>query len=179
MWTRGERGPTGDHGQHGDAGEPGPQGTQGTQGKRGPMGALGRWQLLIYLALVAVFLYGLHQSSQASEEARDAAMATKRQAQITDRANAQRRSENCIRFEREEASAIKQLKATYSYLDDTDPRETPGLRRQIIKGLPATYEEALAKRAPSYCNAPKVGLPEPGPVFPKLRRFNDAGTTTR
>jgi len=96
---RGERGQQGDHGQSGDTGLTGDQGktgitgAAGAEGRHGAAGAAGaagtagapglrgprglpfstKAQLVMYVGIVGLFIYGLHISSDASQKAQSAA----------------------------------------------------------------------------------------------------------
>jgi hypothetical protein len=73
-----------------------------------------------------------------------------------------RRNETCALFERQEAANIARVRGSYRYLLSLPRREWgTSLTVAVVQGLPATEREAIAARAPTYCNAEGVGLPEP------------------
>lgn len=79
----------------------------------------------------------------------------------------QRRDQTCLLFESQHLKDVRQLAATYRYLEGLSPRErTQGINPTVIAMLPQTEADARASAAPVYCDAPGVGLPEPNPRIP-------------
>ncbi len=86
-----------------------------------------------------------------------------------------RRNQSCRVFERLETTAVRRVVTTYKYLDELPRSELVRptlLTTAILRNLGATYQDAKASRAPPYCDKPDVGLPEPQPKLPKMRRFD-------
>jgi hypothetical protein len=71
-----------------------------------------------------------------------------------------RRDQSCILFERQEDSAIRQLRRTYKFLLNPPP-QAAGLVPLAKAELSKTEADARASIAPEYCNEPNVGLFEP------------------
>lgn len=78
-----------------------------------------------------------------------------------------RRSQECVFLETQQAKAVENLRRTYDYLEHLTPaqRHEP-LNRAIRQALPVAESDAKAP-VPAYCNEPGIGLPEPGPAVPK------------
>lgn len=94
-----------------------------------------------------------------------------------EREGRERRDQTCLLFERQELAEVNRLGRTYAYLSLPAGEREPSLTRAVIRGLAEQREDALAARAPAYCNerkgAPVIGLPEPGPEFPPERNFRN------
>lgn len=110
--------------------------------------------LVVVGASLGLAAYGLQQ-----ERAHD----SKSLHQIAREGN-ERRDQTCRLFEKQAADAVRQLVQTYKFLK----RPAPGLRGLVplvLTGLARTEAEAHVP-APAYCDAPRVGLPEPNPRIP-------------
>lgn len=82
---------------------------------------------------------------------------------------AQRIDETCRISESKQRNDSTALASTYAYLAGLSPKEFgQPLNRAILAGLPRTIREAATDDAPSYCDSPGVGLPEPDPPLPCL-----------
>jgi hypothetical protein len=89
------------------------------------------------------------------------------QAQIRRESNA-RVDQRCRADEQAQIEAVRKLKRNYEYLAGLTPAERKeSVNRAILRLLPDTEKEARISRAPRYCDAPGVGLPEPNPGVPK------------
>jgi len=130
----------------------------------------------LMLATLAISADTSDEASRASGEAKKIAVANRAFISSQVEVQTQRRDEQCRFFEQQESASFKRVIASYKYLDDLPRRErhTP-LTRAIVRALPDTYKEASASRAPSYCDEPGIGLPEPGPRLPKQRTFKGYG----
>lgn len=72
----------------------------------------------------------------------------------------QRRSQNCVVFERLYRTDVHQLTATYDYIAKLKPEDLrSALNQAVLAGLPRTERQAEASRPPVYCLEPGVGLP--------------------
>lgn len=112
-------------------------------------------------------------SRQASEDAKKIAIDNRSFIKAINRESIARRDESCRYFERQEAIAVRQIRRTYKFLDGlTSAERRSSLTRAIVLGLPDQYRQAQADKAPSYCDDPRIGLPEPGPKLPKQRDFS-------
>jgi hypothetical protein len=80
---------------------------------------------------------------------------------------AERRDQNCHLFEGDHLRDVEDLRSTYKYLNQlTAVERRTAINQAILRSLPMAEGEARVDRAPDYCDAPGVGLPEPDPVVP-------------
>lgn len=85
-----------------------------------------------------------------------------------DAERARRADQTCLLFERDYERNVMRLANTYSYLVALGPRERDSsLNRTVLAQLPDTEGAARTSKAPAYCDAPGVGLPEPNPRLPE------------
>lgn len=130
---------------------------------------LRRWgPVIAYLILACAMAYELtqiydvaHRADQASIENRALAVrvATDAKARV---------NESCIQSETRYDNAVERLASTYRYLValPADERQTT-LNQFIIKSIPQTEQDAKDSKAPTFCDKPNTGLPEPNPIFPE------------
>lgn len=79
----------------------------------------------------------------------------------------ERRDQTCLLFERAHQVDVDRLRRTYSYLVTLDRMDLDDpLNRAVQAQLPQVEADARGSRAPSYCDAQGVGLPEPNPEIP-------------
>lgn len=112
-------------------------------------------------------------SKQASEDAKKIAIDNRNFIVQINNDAAARRDESCRYFEQQEELAIRQVRRTYAFLDRLPVADRrSNLTHEIVRGLPDQYRQAQADKAPVYCDAPNVGLPEPGSKLPRQRDFS-------
>lgn len=141
--------------------------------RRWDWGVAGLIAALVLIAIVAT-VAGLTALNAASET-RKLAGQNARTLQRIEMVRAASRNQTCTLFERQEASNVQRVVGTYAYLDHL-PSEERGttLTQAIIRALPDTYREAKASKAPTYCDAPGVGLSESATsTLPRERDFRD------
>lgn len=89
---------------------------------------------------------------------------------------AQRINETCRISETKQRSDVEALRRTYEYLGGLSGKQlAEPLNRAVLAGLPSTIREAETDDAPSYCDKPGVGLPEPDPKLPVRPRNIPSG----
>jgi len=79
----------------------------------------------------------------------------------------QRINESCAITETQQKDDVVMLARTYRYLPEllhSDP--TGVIARASLASLPDVERKARQDNAPSYCDAPHLGLPEPDPCVP-------------
>lgn len=85
-----------------------------------------------------------------------------------DRERRDRINEACTISERKQFTDVTTLRKTYEYVADlTAAQKREPLNRAIIAQLPSLEVDARTDDAPSYCDEPDVGLPEPDPQVPE------------
>lgn len=76
-------------------------------------------------------------------------------------------NESCTIAERKQKKDVDDLKATYAYLLKLPPdQRRKGINGAILAQLPKSEAAAREDDAPSYCDEPNVGLPEPDTLVP-------------
>lgn len=81
-----------------------------------------------------------------------------------------RQDQLCVIFERQYATNVRQLAATYAYLKGLSPSELrapTGINKAVLIGLPETEAQATNSMPPAFCAPRDVGLPERFPAIPK------------
>lgn len=136
------------------------------------------WYRDVWLLIVSgIVLYTVVISTNNTQDAANLAFDNRQLLLRFESDSISRRDESCRYFELQEAAGIQRVRGTYSYLDHL-PRSEWGssLTKAIVLQLPSTYTEAVANKAPSYCNEkpgqPQVGLPETGKRLPAERDFS-------
>lgn len=92
---------------------------------------------------------------------------------VNDQESAKRRDQQCRIDETKEAADIETLRQTYLFLERQSPQqmaEKGGIAQAVLLNLPKTERDARQPDAAAYCNAPGIGLPEPGPTIPRRPR---------
>lgn len=79
----------------------------------------------------------------------------------------ERTDQTCLLFERQHLREVRRLTGTYDYLVALTPEQrTDPLNRAILATLAEVEGDATSSVAPTYCDMPNVGLPEPNPRLP-------------
>lgn len=83
------------------------------------------------------------------------------------------RDQFCLLAERDHRGKVRQLRETYEYLTDIPNRDKAStLNTFIVANLPRTEQDAVTDQAPTICDRPGLGLPEPDPVLPRRPRLD-------
>lgn len=81
----------------------------------------------------------------------------------------ERVDESCTISETKQKADVDALIATYRYLGELSGKElAQPLNKAVLAGLPTTVRNAQTDDAPSYCDEPDVGLPEPDDKVPEV-----------
>jgi hypothetical protein len=122
-------------------------------------------------SLAAVLLW--HSQTATIENTERLSKENQRTLVRIERLRAGARDESCERAEIQERSAVVRLLRTYQFLDDFPAgQKVDPITRAVVRGLPDTYREAKEAKAPSFCDLPGVGLPEPSARrLPPVRDF--------
>lgn len=116
----------------------------------------------VIIALFAVILAIAAVAAMAALVALRAASQNAKTIKRIEEVRADSRDQSCTLFERTERSNVLRVRERYAYLDGLDLADRgASITKAIIQGLPDLEREATEQRAPPYCNAPGVGLPEP------------------
>ncbi len=129
------------------------QGEKGERGQRGKNG-FGWSQAIVYLACFAAVGYSYWVNHNNIDQIK-----TER----TERTN-----QSCNISERKQQGDVRSLKLTYDYLVSLTPEQArEPLNALIYRELPRAEKEARLDDAPSFCDEPGIGLPEPDPKVPE------------
>lgn len=134
-----------------------------------------QFRTVVVIAIVIISLgcaAGLYFSNDAANQANSAALKANHAIASFKKESLQRRDESCEITEREHKGDVESLRKTYAYIESLSEKEThQKLNQIIIANLPETEQNARTDVAPSYCDEPGIGLPEPDPVLPKRRDY--------
>ena len=134
------------------------------------------WLFAISAIVLYVVVAQQHNTSEATKLGKETASLAIANRELLKRFQSEgikRRDESCRYFELQESVSTRRVLSTYDYLDHLPKSEWGSpLTQTIIQSLPDTYADAIANRAPDYCNDPGVGLKEPGSKLPKKRDFS-------
>lgn len=115
---------------------------------------------VVTFVAVCLSAWAVIGGAQTANEAKRAVAAQRREAK-------ERINESCTINERKQKVDVDQLARTYAYLEALAPDEKgSALNRAIVAQLPTTEAAAREDDAPSYCDKPGVGLPEPDDPIP-------------
>ena len=126
-------------------------------------------------ALLGVLASAIITNRDIADTANSAAMQSQQAVRQIKQESRGRRDQSCSLSEREHLEDIRTLRRAYRrtpkalefYLQVAPRGFRPFLRNAVYADLARLEKEARVDRAPEFCDAPGIGLPEPDPVVPK------------